>query len=149
MAAVFRAIFGYCFLVFMMRIAGRRPGKQITPFEFLMVFFMGGITLTSMVADDHSFVNAAVQILSVAFAHYGITILKIKSPRFGRIVDGTPLVLFERGGWRSESMEGMRLSDQDVLAMLRDQGLERLSQADYAVLERNGEISIIPSRDDK
>lgn len=52
MAAVFRAIFGYCFLVFTIRIAGRRPGKQITPFEFLMVFFMGGITLTSMLADD-------------------------------------------------------------------------------------------------
>ena len=149
MAAVFRAIFGYCFLVFMMRIAGRRPGKQITPFEFLMVFFMGGITLTSMVADDHSFINAAIQILSVALAHYGITVLKLKSPRFGRLVDGTPLLLFEHGRWRSESMKDMRLTDQDVLAMLRDQGLERLDQVDYAVLERNGEISIIPSENGK
>ncbi len=145
MAAVFRALFGYCFLVFMMRIAGRRPGKQITPFEFLMVFFMGGLTLTSMVADDHSFINAAVQILSVAAAHYAITALKLKSPRFGRIVDGTPLVLFEHGRWRTESMKAMRLTDEDVLAMVRDQGLERLDQIDYAVLERNGEISIVPS----
>jgi uncharacterized membrane protein YcaP (DUF421 family) len=124
MAAVFRAIFGYCFLVFMMRIAGRRPGKQITPFKFLMVFFMGGITLTSMVADDHSFINAASQILSVALAHYGITVLKLKSPHFARLVDGTPLVLFEHGLWRSESMKEMRLTDHDVLAILRDQGLE-------------------------
>jgi uncharacterized membrane protein YcaP (DUF421 family) len=149
MAAVFRAIFGYCFLVFIMRIAGRRPGKQITPFEFLMVFFMGGITLTSMVADDHSLVNAAVQIASVAFAHYGMTVIKLKSPRFGRIFDGTPLVLFEHGRWHSESMKRMRLTDQDVLAMLRDQGLERFDQLDYAVLERNGEISIVPSESGK
>jgi uncharacterized membrane protein YcaP (DUF421 family) len=145
MAGVFRAIFGYCFLVFMVRIAGRRPGKQITPFEFLMVFFMGGMTLTSMVADDRSLINAALQILSVALAHYGITALKLKSPRFGRIVDGTPLVLFEHGRWHTESMKGMRLNDQDVLAIVRDQGLERLDQIDYAILERNGEISIVPS----
>jgi uncharacterized membrane protein YcaP (DUF421 family) len=39
----------------------------------------------------------------------------------------------------------MRLTDEDVLAMVRDQGLERLDQIDYAVLERNGEISIVPS----
>jgi uncharacterized membrane protein YcaP (DUF421 family) len=86
----------------MMRTAGRRSGKQITPFEFLMVFFMGGITLTSMVADDRSFINAAVQILSVSLAHYGIAALKLKSPRFGRIVDGAPFVLFEYGRWRTD-----------------------------------------------
>jgi uncharacterized membrane protein YcaP (DUF421 family) len=133
----------------MMRTAGRRSGKQITPFEFLMVFFMGGITLTSMVSDDRSFINAAVQILSVSLAHYGIVALKLKSPRFGRIVDGTPFVLFEYGRWRTESMNGMRLSNQDVLAMVRDQRLERLDQVDFAVLERNGEISIIPSESEK
>lgn len=133
----------------MMRIAGRRPGKQITPFEFLMVFFMGGIRLTSMVADDRSLINAAIQILSVALAQYGITALKLKSPRFGRVVDGTPLVLFEHGRWRTKSMKSMRLSDQDVLAVVPRQGLERLDQIHYAVLERNGEISIVPSENDK
>ena len=54
MAAIFRAAFGYCFLVFMVRIAGRRPGKQITPFEFVLIFFIGGVTLTPMVGDDRS-----------------------------------------------------------------------------------------------
>ncbi len=146
MGAVFRAVFGYCFLVFMMRIAGRRPGKQITPFEFVMIFFMGGITLTSMVADDQSFVNAASQILAVALAHYGITVAKLRWPAFGRLVDGTPLVLYDHGHWRAEAMESFRLTPDDVLAMVRDQGLERLDEIDYAILERNGEISIQPQK---
>jgi uncharacterized membrane protein YcaP (DUF421 family) len=38
MAAVFRAIAGYCFLILMVRIVGRRPGKQMTPFEFVLIF---------------------------------------------------------------------------------------------------------------
>ena len=46
-------------------------------------------------------------------------------------------------------MKRMRLTDQDVLAMVRDQGLERLDEFDYAILERNGEISIVPSEGGK
>ncbi len=145
MAAVLRAIFGYFFLVFMVRIVGRRPGKQMTPVEFVLIFFSGGLTLTFMVADDRSLVNALCQILAVALTHYSIIALKIYSPTFGRLVDGTPLVLLQRGEWDLETMKNMRMQDEDVMAAARDKGLERLDQIEYAILERNGEISIIPA----
>lgn len=144
MSAVVRAIFGYCFLVFIVRTAGRRPGKQITPFEFLLVFFMGGVTLTSMVADEQSLTNALCQITTVALMHFSIAWLRQRSTWFGRLTDGTPLVLLEKGQWHAYTMKRMRIQDDDVMAMARDQGLERLDQIQYAILERNGEISIIP-----
>ncbi|MBV9443763.1 MAG: DUF421 domain-containing protein [Acidobacteriaceae bacterium] len=144
MSGVIRAIFGYCFLVLVVRTVGRRPGKQITPFEFLLVFFMGGVTLTSMVGDDRSVTNALCQITSVAFMHSLIAWLKPRFPFIGKIIDGTPLLLLGRGEWHAETMRRMRITQDDVMAMARDQGLERLDQIDYAVLERNGEISIVP-----
>ena|SRR5579875_114762 len=147
MAAVFRAIAGYYFLVVMMRIAGRRPGKQITPMEFILVFFSGGLILTCTVADDRSFVNALSQIVAIAFAHYVLVVLREKWPALGRIVDGTPLVLLEKGKWHASRMNEMQIADDDVMAMARDQGLERLAQVEYVVLERNGELSIIPAED--
>ena len=140
-------MFGYCFLVLIVRTVGRRPGKQITPFEFILVFFMGGVTLTSMVADDRSLTNALVQITAVASMHYLVAALKQRFPRFGLVSDGTPLVLLAKGEWQVETMSRMRIQDDDVLAMARDQGLERLDQIEYAVLERNGEISIIPAEE--
>jgi uncharacterized membrane protein YcaP (DUF421 family) len=144
MAGVIRAILGYCFLVFIVRIAGRRPGKQITPFEYVLVFFMGGVTLTSMVADDRSLTNALVQIASVAMTHVAINALKRRYPGFGRVVDGTPLVLLKKNEWRKEVMSRVRIQDDDVMASARDQGLNTLEQIEYAILERNGEIVIIP-----
>ena len=143
MAAVFRAIFGYCFLVFVVRVAGRRPGKQMTPFEFVLIFFLGGLTLTFMVADDRSLTNALIQIITVAIMHYGLVILRQKSQVFSRIADGTPLVLLENGRWRTEVLKHMRIQDDDVMAAARDKGLSSLEQIKYAILERNGEISII------
>ncbi len=144
MYAVIRAVVGYYFLVFMMRIAGRRPGKQLTPMEFILVFFSGGLTLTAVVADDHSFVNALSQITAVAAAHYFLTLLRSHFGWISRVIDGTPLVLLEKGCWHQDMLLSQRITDDDVMALARDQGLKSLQEIDYAVLERNGLISIIP-----
>jgi uncharacterized membrane protein YcaP (DUF421 family) len=143
MVAVFRAFLGYCFLVFVMRIAGRRPGKQMTPMEFVLVFFSGGLTLTTMVADDRSFTNALCQITTIALTHYGIAWARQISPAFGRFVDGTPLMLLSKGQLHTETMEKMRIDEADLHAIMRDKGMMTLQDVDYAFLERNGEISMI------
>src|SRR5437660_12168929 len=102
MGGIFRGIFGYCFLVFIVRLVGRRPGKQMTPFDFILICFMGGVTLTPMVGEDRSLVNAVCIITTIAATHTAIAWLKHRFATFRRIVDGTPLVLRERGQWRSE-----------------------------------------------
>ena len=144
MAAVIRAFFGYFFLVFIVRIVGRRPGKQMTPFEFVLIFFIGGLALTAIVRDEVSFTNALCQIIAVACAHYTVAFLRTKSARFARLTDGTPLILLEKNEWRTETMGRMRMSDDDVMAMARDSGLLSLEKVERAVLERNGMISIKP-----
>ena len=143
MAAILRAVVGYYFLVFVMRIAGRRPGKQMTPMEFVLIFFSGGLTLTTVVGNDRSLTNAVCQITAIAGAHYLLAWLREVSPAIGRVVDGTPLVLLEKGQWHVQAMKDLQVQDDDVMAIARDRGLKRLDQIDYAILERNGEISII------
>lgn len=145
-ATILRAVFGYVFLIIMVRIVGRRPGKQITPFEFVLIFYLGGLTLTGLVGQEVSFTNAACQIITIACTHYAIAWARARSPRLAAILDGTPLVLLQNGQWRKETMVRMRIMDDDVMAMARDQGLRTLEEIDTAVLERNGEISIVPKK---
>jgi uncharacterized membrane protein YcaP (DUF421 family) len=148
LATVLRAIFGYLFLIFIVRIVGRRPGKQLTPFEFVLVFYLGGLTLTGMVGSEVSLTNAFCQILTVAMCHYLISLARQRSARLARILDGTPLMLMEGKSWRSDTLSRMGLQDDDVMAMARDQGLKTLDEIDTATLERNGEISIVPVEQD-
>ncbi len=148
MAAVLRALFFYLFLVFIVRIVGRRPGKQITPFEFVLVFFMGGLALTAMVGNDASLTNAVLQIVTLAAAHYSVAWIRSRSPRIARLFDGTPLILLEAGQWRSNTLSNMGIQDDDVMATARDQGILTLDQIDQAILERNGEISIIKKEEE-
>ena len=143
MAASLRALLFYAFLVLVVRIVGRRPGKQITPFEFVLVFFIGGLALTAMVGDDASLTNAFVQVLTITLAHFAITMARSKSPWLARLLDGTPLILLENGQWRAKTLSKMRIQDDDVMAQARDQGISTLEKIDIAILERNGQISII------
>lgn len=146
---ILRAAFGYLFLVFLVRIVGRRPGKQLTPFEFVLIFYLGGLTLTGMVGSEMSLTNAVCQILTIAVCHYALTWLRLRSDTFTRILCGTPLVLLSNGRWRSRTLSNMRLQDDDVMHMARDQGLRDLSQIRLAVLETFGTISIIPAEKEK
>lgn len=149
MAAVFRAIFGYLFLVLMVRVVGRRPGKQMAPFDFVLIFFIGGLTLTGMVSDDNSMTNAFVQIISVAVTHFALTFVRARSKRFGLLMDGTPLVLRHRKGWADETLRKENFSRDDVMSAIRQNGIRTPEEVDWAVLERNGGISVIPAGKDE
>lgn len=144
LGAILRAFWGYFSLVLIVRIVGRRPGKQLTPFEFVLVFFLGGLTLTGMVGPQASLTNAVTQIIAVASGHTLLVWLRTKSQWIARLLDGTPLILLEGKTWRSRTLREMRISPDDVMAMARDQGLKTLDEIHTATLERNGEISIVP-----
>lgn len=146
--AIFRAAFGYLFLVLIVRVVGRRPGKQLTPFEFVLIFYLGGLTLTGMVGDDVSFINAVTQILTVAFCHYVLTLVRCRYDAVARILDGSPLILLEHGYWRTETLQYMRLQDDDVMAAARQEGIKDLGEIKTAVLESFGEITIVAKEDD-
>jgi uncharacterized membrane protein YcaP (DUF421 family) len=142
---ILRAIFGYLFLVLIVRIVGRRPGKQLTPFEFVLIFYLGGLTLTGMVGMEVSVTNAVCQILTVALCHYGLSALRYHSDLAAQLLDGVPLILMENHQWRTNTMSHMRVQDDDVMDIARGQGLKDLSSIKMAVLETFGEITVLPT----
>ena len=145
---IVRAIFGYLFLVLIVRIVGRRPGKQLTPFEFVLIFYLGGLTLTGMVGMEVSLTNAVCQILTVALCHYGLSALRYHSDLAAQLLDGVPLILLENQQWRTNTMSHMRIQDDDVMDMARGQGLKDLSAIKLAVLESFGEITVLPTEEE-
>ena len=146
MYTIVHAICGYFFLLFVVRLLSRRPGGQLTPFEFVIVFLIGGLIILATVGDDKSATNCIGAILTIGFMHRITSQLRSLSPRISKVVDGLPIVLLQRGKWQTESMSRMRIDDQDVMAMARAKGLRSLSDVKYAVLEKVGSISIFEDK---
>lgn len=144
MYTIIHAILGYFFLLLVVRVLGRRPGGQLTLFEFVIVFLIGGVIILSTVGDDRSETNCTCAVIAIGLMHHTVSWLKGRFPRFGAIVDGTPVVLLKDGNWQENEMKSMRIDPEDVMASARGKGLKSLTEIRYAVLERNGGISIIP-----
>jgi uncharacterized membrane protein YcaP (DUF421 family) len=140
---ILHAIVGYCFLLLAVRVLSRRPGGQMTLFEFVIVFLMGGIIILSTVGNDRSETNCTCAVIVVGLMHRSVSWLKSRFPAFGAVVDGTPLVLFKKGQWQWEAMRKTHMDPEDVMAAGRIKGLKSIDEIKYAVLERNGGISII------
>lgn len=149
MATIIHAVIGYVLLTLVVRVLTRRPGAQMTLFEFVIVFLMGGVIILSTVGNDRSMTNCCCAILAVASMHRLVSGLKIRYPRFGTALVGTPLVLVRKGELQERVMVGMNLAPEDIMASARLNGLRSFDQIDYAILERNGGISIIKKEDEK
>ena len=118
-------------------------------FEFVLIFYLGGLTLTGMVGDEVSLTNAVTQILTVALCHYALAWLRFRFDAFAQLLDGTPLILLENKTWRTDTMSRMRIQDDDVMDMAREQGLPSLDKIDTAILEAFGEITIVPVEEEE
>jgi uncharacterized membrane protein YcaP (DUF421 family) len=142
-STILHAVFGYLFLLLIVRVLSRRPGGQLTLFEFVIVFLIGGLIILATVGKDRSVTNCVTAILTVGLMHWGVSAIKGRFPRIGAVVDGTPLTLLKKGEWQSEVMKGMHIDREDVMAAARTKGVFSIFDVAYAILERNGSISII------
>ena len=143
MQLVLRAAAAYWILLFAVRLIGRRTASQMAPFDLVVLFLFAGITITAVLADDRSMVGAFSGICTIGLMHILASWMKTHSDWFGRIIDGTPVVVFEQGEFNRRRMKRLRLTEQDVMAAARQRGLMRLDQIRYAVAERDGKISIV------
>jgi uncharacterized membrane protein YcaP (DUF421 family) len=146
MSIVIRAAAGYFILLFAVRLIGRRTASMMAPFDLVLLFLFGGITIGAVVGEDHSLVGAISAVFTIGLMHILVSWAKLRFRLVSRIVDGTPVVVFEHGRWNETRMRALRLSEQDVMAAARQRGIERLEQVRYAIAERDGKIAIIENQ---
>lgn len=148
MNAVFRAAAMYFFLLLVFRLSGKRTLGEATTFDLLMLLVISETTQQAMIDSDNSFTQAVVLITTFLTLNVGMSLLKQRFPRVESILEGNPVILVDHGVALRDRLDRCRVDEEDVLEAARhQQGLERLDQIKFAVLERNGKISIIPSGD--
>lgn len=145
MGSIVRATITYFFLLLVFRIAGRRSMGQLTTFDFILLLIISEATQNALIGNDYSLTNGFLVIITLVGIDIGLSLWKQRSPDLEKIIDGVPLVIVEEGKPLKERMNKARVDEDDVLTAARQsQGLERMDQIKYAVLERSGGISIIP-----
>jgi uncharacterized membrane protein YcaP (DUF421 family) len=145
MESVFRGLIVYFFLLIVFRIAGKRTLSEATTFDLVLLLIISETTQQAMVDNDHSMTNGAVLIFSLVGADILLSYAKQWLPILDPVLDGTAVILLRDGQVLRNRLNSERVDTNDILEAAREQqGLESLDQIKLAVLERGGQISIVP-----
>jgi uncharacterized membrane protein YcaP (DUF421 family) len=142
---VVRAVAMYGFILVLLRVMGKRSLAQVTTFDFIVLLIISETTQQAMTGNDFSFTNAAILVLTLMLLQRGADLLANRSKRADKLLNDLPIVIVEDGRPLDEWMRRNGITQEEVLEEARrNQGVERLEDIRYAVLERNGGISVIP-----
>ncbi|MHC8339267.1 DUF421 domain-containing protein [Pseudomonas sp. HLT2-19-2] len=144
MDSVLRAAAMYLALMVLFKIAGRRSLAELTTFDFLLLMIIGEATQQALLGDDFSLTNSMLVIVTLIVIDVGLSLLKQRSQWISQLIDGGPTIIVENGKFLHKRLRHARLIEADIMEAARSsQGIETLDQIKFAILERNGKISVI------
>ena len=146
MESVLRAAAVYVFVLVVFRISRKRSMSQITTFDFILLLIIGEATQQALLGNDFSIANASVTIATLMTLELGFSKAEGRWPSFGRVVGSLPVILVEDGKLIESAAKQEGVTAAEILEAGREKhGLERMEQVKYAILERHGGISVIPT----
>lgn len=146
MDVVVRAAAVYFFLIVILRIAGKRTLEEVTTFDIVLLLIISEATQQALLGEDFSLTASFLVISTLVAIEILLSIVGSRWRSLDRLLDGRPEVVVERGRVLSDRLRRHRMDENDILEAARElQGIERMEDIKYAVLERSGNISVIPS----
>ena len=143
MDIVLRAVAVFFFLFVLVRIIGRRELSSLQPFDLILIIILGDAVQQGLTQDDYSLTGAFLAIGTIAVLQVFVSWIGFRFPRARPVVEGTPIVVVQDGDVIEHNARRERLSVDEIRESARLQGIARLSDVKWAVLETNGQISFI------
>lgn len=150
MDAILRAAAVYAVLLVLFRLSGRRTLSELSSFDFILLLVVGEATQQALLGEDFSITNGCLVVLTLLGIDVFLSWVKQSSGFAHRWLEGQPTVILVDGAPLKDRMRRARVDEADILAAARElRGIGRLDQIKYAILERNGGITIIQSDGEK
>lgn len=146
MDTVLRAAAIYAILLIAVRLSGRRTLSELTTFDFILLLVISEAVQQALVGDNNSVTSAVITVVTLVLINVGFSFVKTRIPWVEKFLEGVPTVLVENGRPLTDRMKKARVSEDDIMVSARElQGLERMDQIKFAILEAGGQITIIPA----
>ena len=139
-----RTLILYAVVVIVMRCMGKRQIGQLQPFEFVVAIMISDLATIPMQNLDKPLLHGIVPILTLLSGQLLLSFLSIKSYRARNFICGTPKILIENGKIIENNLINEVYNMSDLLEQLRIKSIPNISDVEFAILETNGELSIIP-----
>lgn len=139
-----RSIVLYIIILIVMRLMGKREIGQLQPFELVVAILIADLASIPMADTGIPIENGIIPILGLLVMDLIISMLNMKSIKAREIISGKPTILIYRGKINEKALRKERFTINELEERLRGSNIVSLGDVEYAILETNGSLSVIP-----
>lgn len=123
---------------------GKRQLGELQPFEFVITLIIADLATMPMGDTGIPLIHGIVPLITLLFLHFCISILTRKSLFFRKLISGKPVIVINPNGIDYENLKKLNLTLNDLQESLRNLNFYSFDDIEYAIVETNGKISVIP-----
>jgi uncharacterized membrane protein YcaP (DUF421 family) len=124
-------------------VIGRRELSSLQPFDLILLIILGDAVQQGLTQDDYSLTGAFLAVGTIAVLQVLVSWVSYRFPRTRKVIEGTPIIVVQDGEPIENNLKRERLDLDDVAEAARQQGIARLDEIKWAVLETTGQLSFI------
>lgn len=134
----------YMVALFVIRVMGKGELSKMDPFQLVALFMIAEIATLSITSPDVSVITGVSAMIGLLMVQVIVSILSIKSPIFSSVIKGKASIIIEKGRINEKEMKKYRITIDDLSQQLRIKNFPSIADVEYAILEANGDMSVIP-----
>ena len=141
---ILRVLIIYVLVLFVFRLMGKRQLGQMQPFEFVLTLIIADLATIPMAEISVPLLNGIIPLLTLVFFHFVLTTLTRKSNMFSKIISGTPVIVINPDGIDYDAIKKLNITIDDLFEAIRSAGYFNIYDVQYAIMETNGKVSVMP-----
>ena len=140
---IVRSIVVYAFLIFILRISGKRQIGQLAPFDLVLLLILSNAVQNSISGGDNSLIGGLIIAATLVLINYLVGYATYKSKKLEALIEGRPQVLIHNGKLYQDTMSNAQITQHELDTALREAGCGDISEVHSGILETSGKISIV------
>lgn len=141
--SVIRTVLLYVFVIFAIRIMGKRQLSDMQTSELVVTMIIADIAAIPMQNTSQPLLSGIVPVMILICIEIALSLLMMKTPKFRNLVCGRPVIIIDNGKLRQDMLKALRLSTEDLFVLLRQEGIFSIEDVEYCIMETNGKISVM------
>ena len=133
----------YFFIILAIRLFGKKELAQLSVYDLVFILLISNAVQNAMVGPDSTLLGGLVAATSLFLVNYIIKQLQFRFPIFGKAIQGEALMLVFKGEILSSHLKTARITKDELMEVIREHGVASVSEVDLAVLEVDGNISVL------
>jgi uncharacterized membrane protein YcaP (DUF421 family) len=140
---IFSSVAVYLFIILAIRLFGKKELAQLSVYDLVFILLISNAVQNAMVGPDSTLTGGLVAAGSLFVVNYILKKMQFRFPKFGKAIQGEAIMLVFEGKILPSHLKNAGITEDELMEVIREHGVASVSEVDLAVLEVDGNISVL------